>query len=61
MARERASREHSCDLWDVRVQEISPFIFMTEGCGVRSNYHCEMIGGVARCILEAEESRTSDH
>jgi hypothetical protein len=61
MARERASREHSCDFWDVRVREISPFIFSTEGCGIRANYHCEMIGGVARCMLEADESRAPTH
>ncbi len=58
MARERASREHSCAVEDVRVREISPFVFMTEGCGVRSNYHCEMLGDVARCMLEADERRS---
>ena len=60
MARQRAAREHSCAVEDVRVQELSPFVFMTEGCGFRSNYHCEMIGGVARCMLEADERRASD-
>lgn len=55
MARQRAAREHSCAVDDVRVREISPFVFMTDGCGVRSNYHCEMLSDVARCILEADQ------
>lgn len=58
LARERAAEELRCELEEVRVQEISPFIFRSGGCGREIVYHCEATDGRPRCLTErsAEEA-----
>lgn len=52
MARTRGEREFRCDLADVAVEELSPFVFRAHGCGSEAVYHCEASDGRPRCLLE---------
>lgn len=52
LARDRASREFSCDAFDVQLEEISPYVFRVEGCDNQATYHCEIVGGRARCLRD---------
>lgn len=52
LARERAAEELRCELDEVRVQEISPFIFRSSGCDHEIVYHCEATDGRPRCLTE---------
>lgn len=55
MARQRGEREFRCEIDDVTVDELSPFVFRVGGCGHEAVYHCEASDGRPRCLLERTE------
>ena len=60
MARDRASREGTCTFDEISVREVTPYVFRTEGCGVIATYHCEILAGSARCLMESREEPGSE-
>ena len=52
MARQRGEAEFRCDIEQVSVDEISPFVFRAQGCDREAVYHCEASDGRPRCLLE---------
>jgi hypothetical protein len=55
LARQRGEREFRCDIEQVTIDELSPFVFRASGCGHEAVYHCEASDGRPRCLLERTE------